>query len=304
MQARNEKIEMKTETKGIFLGFIGITIFSLTLPATRYITPYFDPIFIGLGRASIAALFAAVILLIFKQAIPNKQQLKLLTITTMGVVIGFPVLTSWAMQTVHASHAGVVIALIPLMTAIIARFISGERPSFAFWLLSIIGAALVASYALLQGNLSFQIGDLLLIAGSILGALGYAVGGSLSRELGGWQVICWALVISFPFIIIPTLITQPDSFNKISSFAWLNFLYLALMSQLLGFFFWYKGLAIGGIARVSQTQLAQPFLTIIASALFLGESIDATTLIFAVAVISIIAISRKMPIKNTYKIGK
>ena len=301
MQVRNEKIEMKTETKGIFLGFIGITIFSLTLPATRYIAPYFDPIFIGLGRASIAALFAAVILLIFKQAIPNKQQLKLLTITTMGVVIGFPVLTSWAMQTVHASHAGVVIALIPLMTAVIARFISGERPSFAFWLLSIIGATLVASYALLQGNLSFQIGDLLLIAGSILGALGYAVGGSLSQELGGWQVICWALVISFPFIIIPTLITQPDSFNKIPSFAWLNFLYLALMSQLLGFFFWYKGLAIGGIARVSQTQLAQPFLTIIASALFLGESIDATTLIFAVAVISIIAISRKIPIKTAIK---
>ena len=289
---------MKTETTGMILGFIGVAIFSLTLPATRYIAPYFDPLFIGLGRASVAAIIAMIILLVFKQPFPNKQQAKQLVITATGVIVGFPVLTSWAMKTVDASHAGVVIALIPLLTAVFARFISGERPSIAFWIVSGMGATLVASYALLEGDLRFQIGDSLLIAASLLGALGYAVGGKLSQELGGWQVICWALVISFPFILIPTLMTQPDNYSSIYPSVWINFFYLALMSQLFGFFLWYKGLAMGGIARVSQIQLLQPFLTIIASVLFLGESLDNRTVIFAIAVVSMIAISRKMPIKN------
>ncbi|MCK5917710.1 MAG: DMT family transporter [Cocleimonas sp.] len=289
---------MNNESKGMLLGFFGIAIFSLTLPATRFITPYFDPIFIGLGRASVAAIIAAIILLIFKQPIPSKQQFKGLAITALGVVVGFPVLTSWAMETVHASHAGVVIAILPLLTALIGAVISGERPSVHFWMIGFLGAAIVTSYALLQGNFSLQKGDLLLLAGSFLGALGYAMGGKLSQQLGGWQVICWVLVFSFPFIIIPTLLTKPDNFAIIPSNVWLSFAYLAFMSQLFGFFFWYKGLAIGGIARVSQVQLLQPFLTIIASIFLLGEHFDFTTLIFAIAVVLVIAISRKMPIKK------
>ncbi|MCK5897016.1 MAG: DMT family transporter, partial [Cocleimonas sp.] len=284
------------ESKGMLLGMIGIAIFSLTLPATRFITPYFDPIFIGLGRASVAAIFAGIILVIFKQSLPNKQQIKGLAITAFGVVIGFPVLTSWAMETVHASHAGVVIAIMPLLTAIIATLISGERPSKQFWVIGFIGAFIVTSYALLQGNLSVQRGDLLLLSGSVLGALGYAVGGKLSQQLGGWQVICWVLVLSFPFIIIPTLLKQPDDLSFIPTNVWLSFFYLALMSQLIGFFFWYKGLAIGGIARVSQVQLSQPFITIIASIILLGETFDITTLVFAIAVVLVIAISRKTSI--------
>lgn len=287
---------MKNESKGMLLGMIGIAIFSLTLPATRFITPYFDPIFIGLGRASVAAIFAGIILVIFKQSLPNKQQIKGLAITALGVVIGFPVLTSWAMETVHASHAGVVIAIMPLLTAIIATLISGERPSKQFWVIGFIGAFIVTSYALLQGNLSVQRGDLLLLSGSVLGALGYAVGGKLSQQLGGWQVICWVLVLSFPFIIIPTLLKQPDDLSFIPTNVWLSFFYLALMSQLIGFFFWYKGLAIGGIARVSQVQLSQPFITIIASIILLGETFDITTLVFAIAVVLVIAISRKTSI--------
>ena len=287
---------MKNESKGMLLGMIGIAIFSLTLPATRFITPYFDPIFIGLGRASVAAIFAGIILVIFKQSLPNKQQIKGLAITALGVVIGFPVLTSWAMEMVHASHAGVVIAIMPLLTAIIATLISGERPSKQFWVIGFIGAFIVTSYALLQGNLSVQRGDLLLLSGSVLGALGYAVGGKLSQQLGGWQVICWVLVLSFPFIIIPTLLKQPDDLSFIPTNVWLSFFYLALMSQLIGFFFWYKGLAIGGIARVSQVQLSQPFITIIASIILLGETFDITTLVFAIAVVLVIAISRKTSI--------
>ncbi len=287
---------MNNESKGMWLGFFGIAIFSLTLPATRFITPYFDPLFIGLGRASVAAVIAAIILFIFKQPKPNKQQIKGLVITALGVVIGFPVLTSWAMETVDASHAGVVIALLPLFTALFGALIAGERPSMRFWIIGFIGAAIVTSYALLQGNLSIQKGDLLLLAGSLLGALGYAVGGKLSQQLGGWQVICWVLVLSFPFIIIPTLLAQPDNLMDIPTNVWLSFAYLALMSQLFGFFLWYKGLAIGGIARVSQVQLSQPFLTIIASLLLLGEHFDLTTVIFAIAIVLVIAISRKMPI--------
>jgi drug/metabolite transporter (DMT)-like permease len=287
---------MNNESKGMLFGLLGTAIFSLTLPATRFITPYLDPIFIGLGRASVAAIMAALILLIFKQARPNKQQLKGLAITSLGVVIGFPVLTSWAMETVHASHAGVVIAILPLLTALISAVISGERPSMRFWLVSVVGAVIVISYSLLHGNLSFQSGDLLLLAGSLLGALGYAVGGKLSQQLGGWQVICWVLVISFPFIIIPTLLTKPDDLAAIPTNVWLSFTYLALMSQLFGFFFWYKGLAIGGIARVSQVQLSQSFLTIIASIILLGEHFDLTTVIFAIAIVLVIAMSRNMPI--------
>ena len=289
---------MNNESKGMWLGFFGIAIFSLTLPATRFITPYFDPIFIGLGRASVAAVIAAIILFIFKQPRPNKQQIKGLAIIALGVVIGFPVLTSWAMETVDASHAGVVIAILPLFTALFGALISGERPSIRFWIIGFIGAAIVTSYALLQGNLSLQNGDLLLLAGSLLGALGYAVGGQLSQQLGGWQVICWVLVLSFPFIIIPTLLAQPDNLAAIPTNVWLSFAYLALMSQLFGFFLWYKGLAIGGIARVSQVQLSQPFLTIVASIILLGESFDLTTVIFAIAIVLVIAISRKMPIKT------
>jgi drug/metabolite transporter (DMT)-like permease len=287
---------MKNESNGMLLGFFGIAIFSLTLPATRFITPYLEPIFIGLGRASVAAVVAAIILTFFKQPMPNKQQLKGLAITALGVVIGFPVLTSWAMESVDASHAGVVIAIMPLLTALIGALISRERPSIRFWVVGLIGAMIVTSYALLQGNLSLQIGDLLLLAGSLLGALGYAVGGKLSKQLGGWQVICWALVISFPFILIPTVLTRPENLSAIPNSVWLSFAYLALMSQLFGFFLWYKGLAIGGIARVSQVQLLQPFLTIIGSIFLLGETFDLTTVMFAIAVVFIIAVSRKMPI--------
>lgn len=289
---------MNNESKGMLFGFLGIAIFSLTLPATRFIAPYFSPFFIGLGRASVAAVLAALILFVFKQPLPNGQQVRGLAITALGVVIGFPVLTSWAMLTVDASHAGVVIALMPLLTALIGALISSERPSIGFWATGLIGAVLVMSYSLLEGNLSFQQGDLLLVAGSLLGALGYAVGGKLSQQLGGWQVICWVLVLSFPFIVIPTFITRPEDLSVIPTTVWLSFAYLALMSQLFGFFFWYKGLAIGGIARVSQVQLSQPFLTIIASIVLLGESFNNITFLFAIAIVLVITVSRKMPIKT------
>ena len=288
---------MSNESKGMILGFLGVVAFGLTLPATRFVVPYFDPIFIGLGRAVIASVIAAFILIATKQSKPTRKQLIQLSIVALGVVLGFPVLTAWAMETVPASHGGVVLGILPLATAVAAVIVSKEKPSVGFWIFSLIGSIVVVTYSLLQGFGSFQLGDLLLVGAIISAGLGYALGGKLSKELGGWQVICWALVISFPFIIFPAWMQAPEEdFSNLPLNVLLSFLYLALVSQLFGFFLWNKGLALGGIARVSQTQLIQPFVTLLASAFMINETVNIQTIIFAVLVVSIVAIGKKMPV--------
>ena len=289
--------QQKQVNQGMLLGFIAVAIFSLTLPITRQIIPYFDPLFIGLGRSVLATLVAAPILLIFKQPFPNKLQIKQLLITAIGIIAGFPVLTAYAMQTVPASHGSVVIGLLPLLTAVFAVIISHERPSLGFWISAVIGALLVIIYSLLQGGMELHIGDVYLVAASILGALGYALGAKIAKQLGGWQVICWINVLGFPFSLIGILLVNSENLELVPASAWLGFLYLALASQLFGFFLWYKGLVMGGTARVSQTQLLQPFLSILAAILLLGEQIDLGTYIFAIAVMFAIAVTRKMQIK-------
>ena len=288
---------MSNESKGMILGFLGVAAFGLTLPATRFIVPYFDPIFIGLGRAVIASVVAAFILIATKQSRPTRHQLMQLSVVALGVVLGFPVLTAWAMETVPASHGGVVLGVLPLATATAAVIVSGEKPSAVFWIFSLIGSIVVVTYSLLQGFGSFQLGDLLLIGAILSAGLGYALGGKLSKELGGWQVICWALVISFPFIIFPAWMQAPEeNFSNLPLNVLLSFLYLALVSQLFGFFLWNKGLALGGIARVSQTQLMQPFVTLLASAYLINETVSLQTILFTVLVVSIVAIGKKMPV--------
>ncbi len=291
---------MSNESKGMILGFLGVVAFGLTLPATRFVVPYFDPIFIGLGRAVIASVIAAFILIATKQSKPTRKQLIQLSVVALGVVLGFPVLTAWAMETVPASHGGVVLGILPLATAVAAVIVSKEKPSVGFWIFSLIGSIVVVTYSLLQGFGSFQLGDLLLVGAIISAGLGYALGGKLSKELGGWQVICWALVISFPFIIFPAWMQAPEEdFSNLPLNVLLSFLYLALVSQLFGFFLWNKGLALGGIARVSQTQLIQPFVTLLASAFLINETVNLQTIIFAVLVVSIVAIGKKMPVHET-----
>ncbi len=289
---------MNNETKGMVFGLLGVTAFGLTLPATRFAVVYLDPVFIGLGRAVVAAMVAAVLLALARGAIPTRRQFARLGITALGVVAGFPVLSAWAMQTVPASHGGVVLGLLPLATAIAGVVISKEHPSWGFWLSGVIGSALVIAYALLQGVGGFELGDLALFGAVVAAAIGYAVGGQLSRELGGWQVICWALVVSFPFILIPAILQAPQAGLALPLNVWLSFLYLALVSQLAGFFFWNKGLALGGVARVSQTQLLQPFITIVASVLLIHEVLDATTIVFALLVVATVAVNRRMPIRE------
>jgi len=288
---------MSDESKGMFLGLVGVVSFGLTLPATRFIIPYFEPVFIGLGRAVIASFVAALLLIATKQTRPSRNQFYQLLGVASGVVVGFPILSAWAMQTVPASHGGVVLGVLPLATAIVGSVISNEKPSVAFWICGIVGSAVVIAYSLLQGVGEFQTGDFFLLGAIVSAATGYALGGKLSKEIGGWQVICWALVISFPFIIVPAWLEAPqDAVGSLPLNVILSFLYLALVSQLFGFFFWNKGLALGGVARVSQTQLLQPIVTLVASALLINETINVQTIVFATLVIVTVAIGKKMPI--------
>lgn len=287
---------MSKETKGMIYGLFGVSGFGLTLPATKAVVPYMDPIFIGLGRAVIAAFVSIILLLIFRQKLPNRKQINQLFWVALGVIVGFPVLTSWAMQYVPASHGGVVLGILPLATAVAGALVGGERPSVLFWAVSVLGSILVILYAILQGAGSLQVADIALLGAIFSAAIGYAVGGKLAKELGGWQTICWALVLALPFIFLPAFNKAPESFSNISINAYIGFLYLALVSQLFAFFVWYKGLALGGIARVSQTQLLQPFVTLLASVFLLGEILDQKTILFVFLVVFSVWLGKKIPI--------
>ena len=287
---------MTDETKGMLYGTLGVVAFGLTLPFTRMVVPYLDPIFIGTGRAVVSALVAAVILLVLKQKIPTKAQIYKLSIVSLGVVAGFPVLSSWAMQHVPASHGGVVLGILPLATAIFGAWVAKERPSMAFWLVSALGSALVVTYVLIQGAGALEMADLALLGAIISAAIGYAVGGQLSKSLGGWQVICWALILSLVYTLPLSIIYAPETFTGYPPMVYISFLYLALVSMLTAFFAWYKGLVLGGIARVSQTQLLQPFITIFASIFMLGEPLNFKTILFAALVVGAVWVGKKMPI--------
>jgi len=216
-----------------------------------------------------------------------------LAVVAGGVVIGFPLFSAWALRYVPASHGAVVIGLLPLATAVAAALIAHERPSPLFWLCAIFGSAVVVAFALWQGGGTPHPADLLLLLAVVSAAIGYAEGGRLSRTLPGWQVICWALVLAAPFVAIPTAFAADTRLLIAPASAWIGFAYVSVVSMFLGFFAWYHGLALGGIATVGQVQLIQPFMTIFASALVLGERIDAATYLAAALVIVSIAVGRR-----------
>jgi drug/metabolite transporter (DMT)-like permease len=275
---------MTDQSRGLLLGFVGVAIFALTLPFTRIAVVEMHPLFISLGRTVVAAAVAGVILIATRQAFPNVSQLKQLAIVAAGVVFGFPSLSAFAMQTAPVAHGGVVLGALPLATAVMSTIFARERPSPAFWLWSVAGSVTVILFALRDGGMTLQRGDFFLFAALIAAAMGYAAGGNLSRTLGGWQVICWALVLALPLTIPGTLVFWPQDIGNIGKPAWASFFYLALMSQFIGFFFWNKGLALGGVARVGQVQLLQTFITIAAAALINRESISTLTVLFALLV--------------------
>lgn len=285
---------LSPEASGLLFGSLGVLSFSLTLPATKLAVADLDGTFVGLGRALVAAALAAIVLAVRRERVPSPAQLRGLVVVAAGVVIGFPLLSAWAIERVPAAHGAVLTGLMPLATALMAAARAGERPSRAFWLVSLAGLGAVLLFAASMGGGAPQLADLLLLAAMAAAGLGYAEGGRLSRELGGWQVICWALVISAPVNAGPVLLSAVAHGVSAGPAAWLGFAYVSVVSMLLGFFAWYRGLAAGGIARVGQLQLAQPVLTLGWSVLLLGETVSLPTVAAAVAVVATVALGRRV----------
>ncbi len=271
-------------------GLLGVVIFSGSLPATRVAVLDFDPLFLTFARAAIAGLSGLVLLWLFEQRHPKRADLAPLVIVAAGVVVGFPLLTALALRHVTSAHAIAFIGLLPFATALFAVLRGGERPRPVFWIFSILGSALVAGYALSAGGAEGSlVGDLLMVGAILLCGLGYAEGARLSRSLGGWQVISWALVFSLPLTAGLMLLNLPASWSGIGLPAWWGLAYVSLFSMLIGFVFWYRGLALGGIAGVSQLQLLQPFFGLILSALLLHEVVGWGIVAVNVAVIACVA---------------
>lgn len=284
---------MDKAANGWMSGFLGMLIFSGSLPATRVAVMGFDPVFLTVARASIAGLLALCLLLAFRVKRPLRGDVFPLAIVASGVVVGFPLLTALALQHVTSAHSIVFIGLLPLATAIFGVLRGGERPHPAFWLFSGLGSSLVVGFALTQGLSASLVGDALMLAAIIVCGLGYAEGGKLSRRLGGWQVISWALVLSLPVMILLTLLLMPSSFAAVETPAWIGLAYVSLFSMLIGFVFWYRGLALGGIAAVGQLQLLQPFFGLALAATLLHESVTGSMLAVTVAVVLCVAGSRR-----------
>ncbi|AFY20098.1 DMT family transporter [Pseudomonas sp. UW4] len=284
---------LENNTSGWINGLIGVVIFSGSLPATRVAVLEFDPLFLTVARATIAAILALCLLGLFKEKRPARQQLVPLIIVALGVVIGFPLLTALALQYVTSAHSIVFVGLLPLATAVFGVLRGGERPRAAFWIFSVLGSLLVVGFALSQGLSASPQGDILMLLAILACGLGYAEGAKLSRTLGGWQVISWALVLSLPVVALLSWMRMPASFSGISTPAWFSLAYVALFSMLIGFVFWYRGLAQGGIAAVGQLQLLQPFFGLTLAATLLHEQVSLGMLGVTVAVILCVAGAKK-----------
>ena len=264
---------MEQTSKGWGSGLVGVIIFSGSLPATRVAVGGFAPVFLTSARAVIAALLGLVLLLALRQKRPAKSDLRALVVIALGVVVGFPLLTALALQHVTAAHSIVFIGLLPLATATFGVLRGGERPRPAFWIFSITGSLSVVGFAVSRGGSGSLAGDLLMVAAVVACGLGYAEGAVLSRRLGGWQVICWALVLALPVMAIIALVTLPKTWSGIGAPAWLGLAYVSVFSMLIGFVFWYRGLVLGGIAKVGQLQLLQPFFGLALAGLLLHEPV-------------------------------
>lgn len=286
------------ETRGMLFGVVGVAIFSLTLPMSRLAVAELDPTFIALGRAVIAAILGAIMLWWIKAPIPTRVQWHRLALVAFGCVFGFPLFSTMAMHEVPAAHGAIVLGVLPLATALAGALRFGERPSIGFWISAVLGSALVVTFALTQGGGSFSQADGYLVAAVVCAAIGYAEGGRLAQSLGGLVVIAWALVLGLPILLPVTIWVVVVHGAHASTQAWWAFGYVSVFSMFIGFYFWYKGLAMGGIARVGQVQLMQPFLSLFAASLLLGETVVARQIVFALSIVAVVAIGRRMPIRQ------
>ena len=288
------KMSMQAESQsaGWISGFIGVLIFSGSLPATRLAVLQIDPVFLTVLRATIAGLLGGALLLAFREKLPTSSELISLALVSGGVVVGFPLFSALALQYVTSAHAIVFVGLLPLSTAIFAVLRGDSNPSWRFWMFSLAGSAAVALFALAKdqsgGEFSLY-GNVMMLLSVIVCGYGYAEGARLSRTIGGWQVICWALVLALPVMLVLVIALRPDNFAAIEAPAWLGVAYVSLFSMLIGFFFWYHGLALGGAAGVGQLQLLQPFFGLALAAFVLDEPVSIAMMAVACVVVMCVA---------------
>ena len=295
------------ETRGLWLGLLGVAIFALTLPMTRMAVgpaeaPQLPPLFVTAGRAGFAGLLSIVYLLAVRAPWPRRAQLAAFAVSALGTVVGFPLFLALALRHVDAMHAAVVTGLLPLATAVAAALWLRQRPSAGFWACAVAGCALVVAFALLRGSGSLSLADALLLGAVASAAVGYVAGARLAAQMPAEQVICWVLVLSLPLTLPVTLLAWPSA--PVRAVSWGAFAYVALFSMWLGFFAWYRGLALGGTVRVSQVQLVQPFLSLLAAVPLLGEHLDAATVAFSLAVIATVFLGKKMPAHRSNRIQR
>jgi len=295
------RLKISDSTLGMWLGVLGVAIFAVTLPMTRLATgtqtePQLSPWFLTLGRAALAGLLSIVFLTVTRSPLPNRRQLKPLGMAMLGNAIGFPLLLAYALRVVSSSHAAVVTALLPLVTAACAAWVLHQRAKIGFWICALAGSALVIAFSVLRAGdqgqgFGFAWGDLLLVGAVFAASLGYIYGAQITPSLGAERVICWVCVMALPVSLPGALLLWPQT--PIAPSAWLGFVYVGVFSMWIGFFAWYRGLAMGGALRVSQAQLLQPFLSILAAVPLLGEPIDLVTLGFAGAVVATVIAGKR-----------
>ena len=281
------------ETKGMLLGFVGVLMFSLTLPFTRIAVAELSPYFVTFGRSLLAGICALLLFTYTRPKLPTQSQLMRLCVIALGVVYGFPLFVSLAMQTLPSAHGGIVLGVLPLATAVVGALRFKERPSMAFWATAILGSVLVITYASLSGSGGLAPEDGLLFVAIASAAIGYSEGGKLSEEMSAVQVISWALVLTLPINLFFTYLFLDFEIRSVSTPAIISFTYVGLVSMYIGFFFWYRGLALGGVARVGQVQLLQPFLTLAGAYFLLDEQITAMNVGFALSVLVVVVLGKK-----------
>ena len=292
----------KDVTRGLWLGLLGVVLFAATLPMTKLATgsagsPELSPAFVTFGRAAVAGVLSLLYLAATRSPLPKGRQWGALVFTALGIVVGFPLFMAMGLRHVESIHASVVTGILPLATAAVASVWLRQRPSLGFWVCAIAGSALVAAFVVVRpGGTSSgaQLADLLLLLALLSAAFGYVSGGQLTQQLGAERVICWVLVISLPLTVPVSLLYWPEGPVKVS--AWGGFAYLSLFSMWLGFFAWYRGLALGGTVRVSQVQLVQPFLALLFAVPLLGETLEPMTVFFSLAVIATVFLGKRMPV--------
>lgn len=292
----------KDETLGMWLGVLGVAIFAVTLPMTRLATgsaaaPQLSPWFVTIGRAALAGVLSVIFLLATRSPLPQRQHWRPLGLALLGNALGYPLLLGYALRVVTASHAAVITALLPLVSAMVAAWVLHQRARLGFWVCAVVGSLLVVAFALLRAQqhgsgFGFEWADLLLLGAVIAASFGYIHGARVTPALGAERVICWVCAMALPITLPATLVLWPA--QAVAASAWVGFVYVGVFSMWMGFFAWYRGLALGGALRVTQTQLLQPFLTILASIPLLGEPFDAVTLGFAGAVVATVVVGKRL----------